>query len=175
MRYIYQFILPLLAIAIVFKWISYRYLRMNQLRKNLESLYQQIETHLQTRDNVIPQFLNYLTSNNLTNTSIQQSIKSIEYVQNAPNCDFQSQQQTISYQLNNIFSQLENIETSKDARLLILQKQLTHADEEIQFAANAFNQAARSYNEYLNSTPVRFYASQLGFFEAELFELQPIS
>ncbi len=175
MRYLYQFIIPIAIIAIFIKWLSYRYMRMNKLRNHLEELYVEIEKALAARAKVVPEFLSYITTDNFDSPTIHQSIKSIEYIQKDSNFDYQFQQTTLSYQLNNIFIELNKLDKSTDARLLILRKQLTNIDEDIQYSAESFNKAAISYNEYLNSSPVKFYASQLGFLEAELFELQALN
>jgi hypothetical protein len=148
---------------------------MNKLRNQLEELYIEIEKALDAREKILPEFISYITSSNYISPSINQSIKSIEYILKGTNFDYQSQQATISFQLNNIFIELSKLTNLKDGKLLILQKRLLNIDEDIQYSSNSFNQAVTSYNDYINSSPVKYYAFQLGFLEAELFELKALN
>ena len=178
-----------LAVIIVIALVIYgsiknTYNKMVQMEQNVEAQWSNVENVYQRRADLIPNLVNTVKGyaeheqetfqkviearSKATSTNINAENLSPEKLQ-----QFQQNQSALSSALSRLMVVVErypNLKANQNFR--DLQAQLEGTENRISVERRKFNEAARSYNTYINQFPQKIYSNIFDFEEKAYFEAQ---
>lgn len=178
-----------LAVIIVIALVIYgsiknTYNKMVQMEQNVEAQWSNVENVYQRRADLIPNLVNTVKGyaeheqetfqkviearSKATSTNINAENLSPEKLQ-----QFQQNQSALSSALSRLMVVVErypNLKANQNFR--DLQAQLEGTENRISVERRKFNEAARSYNTYINQFPQKIYSNIFDFDEKAYFEAQ---
>jgi len=176
-------VLVILAL-IVYGSIKNSYNKMVRMEQNVESQWSNVENVYQRRADLIPNLVNTVKGyadfeqetlqrviearSRATQTNINANNLSPEKLQ-----QFQQNQSALSSALSRLMVVVERYPNLKaNENFKQLQAQLEGTENRISVERRRFNEAARSYNTYVNQFPQKVYANLFDFEEKAYFEAQ---
>jgi LemA protein len=174
-------VLVILAL-IVYGSIKNTYNKMVQMEQNVEAQWSNVENVYQRRADLIPNLVNTVKGyadfeqetlqrviearSKATSTNINAENLSPEKLQ-----QFQQNQSALSSALSRLMVVVERYPNLKaNENFKQLQAQLEGTENRISVERRRFNEAARSYNTYVNQFPQKLYANLFDFEEKAYFE-----
>ena len=178
-----------LAVIIVIALVIYgsiknTYNKMVQMEQNVEAQWSNVENVYQRRADLIPNLVNTVKGyaeheqetfqkviearSKATSTNINAENLSPEKLQ-----QFQQNQSALSSALSRLMVVVErypNLKANQNFR--DLQAQLEGTENRISVERRKFNEAARSYNTYINQFPQKIYSNIFDFDEKAYFEAE---
>ena len=169
---------------IVYGSIKNTYNKMVEMEQNVEAQWSNVENVYQRRADLIPNLVNTVKGyaeheretfqqviearSKATSTNINAENLSPEQLQ-----QFQQSQGALSSALSRLMVVVERYpELKANENFKQLQAQLEGTENRISVERRRFNEAARSYNTYINQFPRTIYASMFDFEEKAYFESQ---
>jgi len=167
---------------IVYGSIKNSYNKMVQMEQNVEAQWSNVENVYQRRADLIPNLVNTVKGyadfeqetlqrviearSKATSTNINAENLSPEKLQ-----QFQQNQSALSSALSRLMVVVERYPNLKaNENFKQLQAQLEGTENRISVERRRFNEAARSYNTYVNQFPQKIYANLFDFEEKAYFE-----
>lgn len=167
---------------IVYGSVKNSYNKMVQMEQNVESQWSNVENVYQRRADLIPNLVNTVKGyadfeqetlqrviearSKATSTTINADNLSPEKLQ-----QFQQNQSALSSALSRLMVVVERYPNLKaNENFKQLQAQLEGTENRISVERRRFNEAARSYNTYINQFPQKLYANLFDFEEKAYFE-----
>jgi len=167
---------------IVYGSIKNSYNKMVQMEQNVESQWSNVENVYQRRADLIPNLVNTVKGyadfeqetlqsviearSKATSTNINAENLSPEKLQ-----QFQQNQSALGSALSRLMVVVERYPNLKaNESFQQLQAQLEGTENRISVERRRFNEAARSYNTYVNQFPQKLYANLFDFEEKAYFE-----
>ena len=169
---------------IVYGSIKNSYNKMVRMEQNVEAQWSNVENVYQRRADLIPNLVNTVKGyadfeqetlqrviearSKATSTNINAENLSPEKLQ-----QFQQNQSALSSALSRLMVVVERYPNLKaNENFKQLQAQLEGTENRISVERRRFNEAARSYNTYVNQFPQKVYANLFDFEEKAYFEAQ---
>jgi LemA protein len=169
---------------IVYGSIKNTYNKMVQMEQNVEAQWSNVENVYQRRADLIPNLVNTVKGyadfeqetlqrviearSKATSTNINADNLSPEKLQ-----QFQQNQSALSSALSRLMVVVERYPNLKaNENFKQLQAQLEGTENRISVERRRFNEAARSYNTYVNQFPQKLYANLFDFEEKAYFEAE---
>jgi LemA protein len=176
-------VLVILAL-IIYGNIKNKYNRMVQMEQSVESQWSNVENVYQRRADLIPNLVNTVKGyaeheqetfqkviearSKATSTNINAENLSPEKLK-----QFQQSQSALSSALSRLMVVVERYPNLKaNENFKQLQAQLEGTENRISVERRKFNEAARSYNTYINQFPQKIYAGLFDFDEKAYFEAE---
>ncbi len=169
---------------IIYGNIKNKYNRMVQMEQTVESQWSNVENVYQRRADLIPNLVNTVKGyaeheqetlqkviearSKATSTNINAENLSPEKLQ-----QFQQSQSALSSALSRLMVVVERYPNLKaNENFKQLQAQLEGTENRISVERRKFNEAARSYNTYINQFPQKIYAGLFDFEDKAYFEAE---
>jgi len=172
------------VLAAIVLWFIGKYNAMINADENVKTAWAQVENQYQRRSDLIPNLVATVKGYAAHESQVLESVvearaKATQVVVDPSKTSaqelaaFQSAQGELSQALGRLLAVTENYPDLKaNKNFLELQAQLEGTENRIAVARNAFNEAAKTYNQLVRRFPGNLVASMFGFEQKAYFEAE---
>lgn len=164
-------------ILIVVMWVIQTYNRLVQLSERVKKALKDIDVQLQRRFDLIPNLVNTVKGYSKHEAEVLEKIAAYRSrYEGLSNDDVKEKSKMVSdmsRQISGIMVQLEAYPDLKaNTNFLELQNELQSTEDKIAYSRQFYNDITTKYNMTIKMVPANIIATNFGFTEKELFEVE---
>lgn len=163
-----------IAAAVVVIWFFWTYNRIIQLENRIDNAWAQIDVQLKRRADLIPNLVNTVEGYKDFEQEVLENVTKARsmLVQAGGRQESMEAEGMLEQALGRLFAVAEDYpELKANENFLQLQDELSHTENKVSFARQAYNDAVLAFNNKVETLPAALVANMMGRSEREMLQI----